>query len=87
MTAKGDSYPLLDWLRFVLAVAVVLSHGGAIVWNEAGNFAVQVFFALSGWLIGGILVAGEIKNLPVSTSTGSPEFGRPTIAPLRRFTP
>ena len=33
-------------------------------WPNAGNFAVQVFFALSGWLIGGILLRTEFKRLP-----------------------
>jgi peptidoglycan/LPS O-acetylase OafA/YrhL len=53
-------YPLFDWLRFVLACAVLLGHEGLLdEWPQAGNFAVQVFFALSGWLIGELLL-----NLP-----------------------
>ena len=58
------SYPLFDWLRFGLASIVALSHFGVVTWIHAGDLAVQVFFALSGWLIGGILVGGEPKSLP-----------------------
>src|SRR4051794_24080006 len=61
---KTGSFPLFDWLRFILASAVALSHEGILRWQFAGNFAVQVFFALSGWLIGGILLRAEFKRLP-----------------------
>lgn len=49
-------YPWFDWLRLVLALVVLLGHQHLIAWPRAANFAVQVFFALSGWLIGGLLV-------------------------------
>ena len=50
-------YPWFDWLRLALACVVMLSHEGLIqAWPQAGDFAVQIFFALSGWLIGGILL-------------------------------
>ncbi|MEA3139946.1 MAG: hypothetical protein QOK23_2115, partial [Gammaproteobacteria bacterium] len=52
---KLPEYAAFDVLRFTLAAAVSLSHSGIISWENAGNLAVQVFFALSGWLIGGIL--------------------------------
>jgi peptidoglycan/LPS O-acetylase OafA/YrhL len=39
-------------------------HGHAFSWNQAGNFAVQIFFALSGWLIGGILLETTPGALP-----------------------
>jgi peptidoglycan/LPS O-acetylase OafA/YrhL len=52
---KLPEYAAFDVLRFCLAAAVSLSHSGIISWENAGNLAVQVFFALSGWLIGGIL--------------------------------
>lgn len=52
---KLAEYASFDVLRFVLASAVMLSHMGVFAWENAGNLAVQVFFALSGWLIGGIL--------------------------------
>jgi peptidoglycan/LPS O-acetylase OafA/YrhL len=57
-------YPQLDWLRFALATAVVIEHAGFAVWNQTGTLAVQVFFALSGWLIGGILLRCESSDLP-----------------------
>lgn len=53
---KIASYPLFDWLRFTLASAVALGHEGIVTWGPASALAVQVFFALSGWLIGGILL-------------------------------
>jgi peptidoglycan/LPS O-acetylase OafA/YrhL len=62
---KADYYPWFDWLRITLAFVVLLSHEGLIdIWNNAGNFAVQVFFALSGWLIGGILLNIKKTDLP-----------------------
>ncbi|MFL6720590.1 MAG: acyltransferase family protein, partial [Sphingomonas sp.] len=61
---KTGSFPLFDWLRFVLASSVALSHEGVLRWQFAGNFAVQVFFALSGWLIGGILLKTKFSELP-----------------------
>lgn len=57
-------YPWFDWLRAVLAIVVMIGHDGLIPWKGSGNFAVQVFFALSGWLIGSILVDTERRNLP-----------------------
>lgn len=57
-------YPLFDWLRAVAAATVMLAHGGAMPWANAGNFAVQVFFALSGWLIGAILMDLAPRDLP-----------------------
>lgn len=52
---KVLEYAVFDVLRFALAFAVLLSHMGALRWAHAGNLAVEVFFALSGWLIGSIL--------------------------------
>ncbi len=57
-------YPWFDWLRAAAAATVMLSHGGAIPWGNAGNFAVQVFFALSGWLIGALLLELGAQDLP-----------------------
>ncbi len=58
-------YPYFDWLRFVLACTVMLYHFGFLnFWHQSGNFAVQVFFALSGWLIGGILLDTTRAELP-----------------------
>ena len=62
---KLNSYPLFDWLRFSLASIVVLGHAG-IQFPTAfgGHMAVEVFFALSGWLIGGILLRTDRSELP-----------------------
>ena len=59
------NYPLFDWLRFALASVVVFGHAGfhahALV---NGSLAVDVFFALSGFLIGGILLSSGKGDLP-----------------------
>lgn len=57
-------YPLFDYLRIVLALVVMLGHDDLMGWNNSGNFAVQVFFALSGWLIGGLLMDMSPRELP-----------------------
>lgn len=57
-------YPLFDWLRAALAITVMLTHDKVIGWHRAGGFAVEVFFALSGWLIGGILLNTKRADLP-----------------------
>jgi peptidoglycan/LPS O-acetylase OafA/YrhL len=57
-------YPWFDWLRGACACAVMWYHGHVLSWNQSGNFGVQVFFALSGWLIGGILLKLEPSALP-----------------------
>jgi peptidoglycan/LPS O-acetylase OafA/YrhL len=62
--ADDAYYPWFDWLRGVLAVTVMLTHDGVIAWGRAGNFAVQVFFALSGWLIGTVLLHTDRAHLP-----------------------
>lgn len=64
-SAEVSGYPLFDWLRFVLASVVALGHAELITHSEiTGNLAVQVFFSLSGWLIGGILLNSRIEQLP-----------------------
>ncbi len=57
-------YPFFDWLRMILALIVAIGHSGLISWQHSGNLAVQIFFALSGWLIGGILLNLKIEELP-----------------------
>jgi peptidoglycan/LPS O-acetylase OafA/YrhL len=63
-TGRPDYYPWFDWLRLLLACVVLFGHEGIIGWRNAGNFAVQVFFALSGWLIGSQLVVLPRRELP-----------------------
>jgi peptidoglycan/LPS O-acetylase OafA/YrhL len=62
--AHAASYPLFDWLRFGLAAVVVAFHTNLVTWRWAGQLAVSVFFALSGWLIGGILLGMKRSDLP-----------------------
>lgn len=65
LSSEPSSYPLLDWLRFVLASVVVLDHAHfQFAHFLTGSLAVSVFFALSGWLIGGILLRTDIHELP-----------------------
>lgn len=60
----SEYFPAFDWLRAVLAVTVMLAHDNVLVWAHSGPFAVQIFFALSGWLIGGILLKTSAADLP-----------------------
>ncbi len=62
--SKEQYFPWFDWLRAACACAVMWYHGHVFAWGQAGNFAVQIFFALSGWLIGGILLKLEPAALP-----------------------
>lgn len=62
--ADEPYYPWFDWLRGILAVAVMLGHDGIVAWSRQANFAVQVFFALSGWLIGTVLLHTRRPDLP-----------------------
>jgi len=56
-SSTSNYYPWFDWLRLGLALLVLLSHMGLVrAFPQAGNFAVQVFFAVSGWLVGGMLI-------------------------------
>jgi peptidoglycan/LPS O-acetylase OafA/YrhL len=61
---SGSYYPAFDYLRIILATVVVAGHSHLIGWEQSGNFSVQVFFALSGWLIGGILLETGPSQLP-----------------------
>jgi peptidoglycan/LPS O-acetylase OafA/YrhL len=57
-------YPRLDWLRGGLALTVALGHDNIVTWVHAGGLAVEIFFAASGWLIGGILISSSRDALP-----------------------
>jgi peptidoglycan/LPS O-acetylase OafA/YrhL len=61
----GGYYPLYDYLRIVLAVGVFTAHADRAERFPPllGNACVQVFFALSGFLIGSILVASTRDSL------------------------
>ncbi|WP_294392020.1 acyltransferase [uncultured Sphingomonas sp.] len=62
---KLESYPHLDWLRFILASLVALGHQGLPdIGPVDGALAVDVFLALSGWLIGGILLRSKPSDMP-----------------------
>ena len=64
-SARRAAYPGFDWLRIGLASVVVIWHAGLRVPGLVdGPLAVNVFFALSGWLIGGILLRAEAADLP-----------------------
>ncbi|WP_339108458.1 acyltransferase [Thioclava sp. GXIMD4216] len=64
-TTKLASYPMFDWLRFVLASLVVMVHAHMPgVPGISGGLSVGVFFALSGWLIGSILLRTSVTELP-----------------------
>lgn len=59
------SYPMFDWLRISLASLVALLHQGLPdIGPIDGNLAVTVFLALSGWLIGGVLLRTTVPELP-----------------------
>jgi peptidoglycan/LPS O-acetylase OafA/YrhL len=58
----GPAYfPAFDYLRICVAVGVFVSH--AHNFGSLGNACVQVFFALSGFLIGGILLRSSRSDL------------------------
>lgn len=63
--AGNEGFPLFDWLRMILASLVALGHEGMPALGPIdANLAVIVFLALSGWLIGGILLALPMRELP-----------------------
>lgn len=61
---KPAYYPAFDWLRITLAMTVALFHSGLPIGADGADFAVQIFFALSGLLIGGILMGSHRRELP-----------------------
>jgi peptidoglycan/LPS O-acetylase OafA/YrhL len=78
---KLDSYPHLDWLRFVLASIVFLDHASCPLPPPiSGGLAVAVFLALSGWLIGGILMRSDRGDLPRFFFNRSTRIWAPYVA-------
>ena len=57
-------YPAFDYLRLVLVIIVAAYHSGLIAREQPAYYALQIFFALSGWLIGGILLRSKPADLP-----------------------
>jgi peptidoglycan/LPS O-acetylase OafA/YrhL len=66
MTPKNqlDSYPAFDWLRIFLSLTVVVVHSDVAKYQLGAELAVQVFFALSGYLIGGLLLKTDLSDVP-----------------------
>jgi peptidoglycan/LPS O-acetylase OafA/YrhL len=66
MSAKPlTAQPALDWLRFVLAALVLLGHENIFEFPPLDpGHAVDAFLALSGWLIGTILLSTRVEELP-----------------------
>jgi peptidoglycan/LPS O-acetylase OafA/YrhL len=64
--APAEYYPWFDYLRIALAIGVFITHAdyNLVLPSYTGNACVQIFFALSGFLIGGILVNAEPSSLP-----------------------
>jgi len=64
-TGSMTDYPGFDWLRIFLASAVFWVHAGSVQkFDFAGDLFVQIFFALSGFLIGGIILRMTKADLP-----------------------
>lgn len=61
--AKHEYFPLFDYARLALAMTVAMAHSHLFPANYLGDLSVRVFFALSGWLIGGILYDSASKDI------------------------
>jgi peptidoglycan/LPS O-acetylase OafA/YrhL len=61
---RDQYFPHFDYLRIALAATVMLKHDKVISWEPSAHLAVQIFFALSGWLIGGVLISSNRNALP-----------------------
>lgn len=62
---KDAYFPAFDYIRILAAVGVFAGHAKTgIVFGYGGNACVQIFFALSGFLIGGILLKAKPGDLP-----------------------
>lgn len=78
MTAKRPYYPALDGLRFFCATSVIIAHAfddqaihsspnwaSLVLDSNLGAMAVNVFFALSGFLITGLLLDEKRRSASV----------------------
>lgn len=63
---RPEHYPLFDYIRAGAAFGVYCIHsdGAHLLPENFGNACVQIFFALSGYLIGGILLRSSFRDLP-----------------------
>jgi peptidoglycan/LPS O-acetylase OafA/YrhL len=63
---RHQFFPAFDYLRAFSALGVFVSHADKyqLLPPDLGNACVQVFFALSGFLIGGILLKSQASDLP-----------------------
>lgn len=63
---RHEFFPAFDYLRAFAALGVFIGHADKYHFFPAdvGNACVQIFFALSGFLIGGILLKSRAPDLP-----------------------
>jgi|SRR5579871_5180082 len=66
MREEDAYYPYFDYVRAVAAIGVFAAHADGLTYlpEHLGNACVQIFFALSGFLIGGILLRLKPEDLP-----------------------
>jgi peptidoglycan/LPS O-acetylase OafA/YrhL len=66
VVSTSTYYQFFDYVRAIAAVGVFVAHADSwhLLPDNFGNFCVQVFFALSGYLIGGLLQRSDREDLP-----------------------